>query len=194
MTRTRLYLDIDGVLNALSPNGSNGDEWNCRPKLFHACGFRLRVAMPMVHALERLIEAEDLELVWLTTWLRDDSVDEFVHQLGALKGGRKLRYPAGVGGPETWPDFHDWKWKELARDQSESPSDFIWIDDDEVPIWRKFLGDIPGGDVLAIAPMPYMGINRYHMDEIKRFLGRNNDGNNADTPEVDTQRYAGSQA
>lgn len=176
MTRTRLYLDIDGVLNAVGSSSTNGTEWNCRPKLFHANGFKMRVAMPMVHSLEKLIEDFDLELVWLTTWLCDGDVETaFLPQLGALGGGRLLNYPEGVGGPETWPDFHDWKWKELLRDQTESPSDFIWIDDDEVPIYCDMALTLRAqadefGGAMTIAPLPYKGITHEHLRTMRKFL------------------------
>lgn len=106
----RIYLDIDGVLLADSPEFPVTREFDLT-----------RVAP---EALARL-DALPAEVVWLSTWTARE-INWIPEELGLLTGKRNLerpRRPRHPGVPSHW------KLLALIHDQSESPSPFIWIDD-----------------------------------------------------------------
>jgi len=112
---TRLYLDVDGVINAQMPYG-----WGKLAK-GKAAGWRIRWAPRMIDALA----AMDVELVWTTTW-RDEAVTELAPLIGWGGHGRVL-HP--LDGDLIWPSI-DWKFDAVRADQIGNPSPYIWLDDE----------------------------------------------------------------
>lgn len=163
----RLYLDIDGVLNA--PLAAS--KWKDILK-FKANVFPMTVALDLVRELERLITTYNVELVWLTTWNQDNDVETYVLPFlkdHGLQSGRILGTPGGHT-YSGWVNGDDWKIKALIADQKESPSDFIWIDDVEVPLYGNSLLLPDPKATLAIAPNENYGISPGAVKEIEMFL------------------------
>ena len=94
--RPRLYLDVDGVLNAEAPLFD--DVQTVVVTEDHGAGYQTQYQITwsptVVLGLEALREDFDLELTWLTTWLGSKTmIDDFVVAVGRLTGGRSLVMP-----------------------------------------------------------------------------------------------------
>ena len=146
--RTRLYLDVDGVINAQMPM-----DWGklCNG---HAGGYSIRWAPRMVAELADL----NVELVWTTTW-RDEAVTELAPLIGWGEHGRVL-HPAG--GELIWPSI-DWKFEAVLADQAASPSSFIWLDDELEAEHKRH-----GGLVLTVPAA--LGITPRIMDMMRDWI------------------------
>ena len=158
-----IYLDVDGVLNALDVvEKAEGDDcWgdfevhaNVTPTNIPAFGrgYDLCMSKKMVAELASL----DADVKWLTTWRQDAA--EHVAPL--------------VDAPD-WPVV-DWtveKGAALAQDQAYNPRPFVWIDD-----WEATEGNVkyflmePEVPYLLIKPNAYSGITRKQMEEIREFI------------------------
>jgi hypothetical protein len=119
MEKTRLYLDVDGVLNASFPD----QNWGVRNFGQASAGdavWGIVWAPELITALAEL----DVELVWTTTW-RDDDKSGLADLLGWGHHGRVLHPSA----ENIWPSI-DWKFEAVINDQLASPGRFIWVDDE----------------------------------------------------------------
>jgi hypothetical protein len=161
MTRARLYLDLDGVINAQMPpwpdtmNGIATAEGH---------GYKIRWAPALIEEINAL----DVDLWYATTW-RHHAVESF----GPLVG---LREATGIIHPEldpraqtTFPSIH-WKIPAIIQHQKESPSPFIHIDDEvgDVPGWRENAFDLYGG--IALSPPSHLGITQKQIAVVKQYL------------------------
>lgn len=154
----RLYLDVDGVLNALAPHKKWGEDIfkNGRAEARHDFfgnavaleedswgGLRDHPSFPMRWS-EGLIDALnelDVELVWLTTW-RQDAPGSVAPLMGIKHEGRVL-HP--LSGETTFPSI-GWKFDALMKDLEENTVDaFIWADDE--------IYDLPGVAHYALAAL-----------------------------------------
>lgn len=191
--KPRLYLDVDGVLNAShaarrwrtedeAPDSGYGRgfatsyENNGQGEL--AVGWSdYRVAKEQTYRITwstKLIEALkslDVEIVWCTTWC--DDANRSVGPLVGLGGDHRVLYPRG--GVVTFPSIY-WKSEAVCADQEESPSPFIWIDDE---VWdlgsETLLSVLPGQPIeryLLVGPEPNFGVSPQQIEEIRNFLKR----------------------
>lgn len=129
---------------------------------------RMRVSPKLLGDLDEL----GLDVRMLTTWLEHDSVDAFFAQGPTPQfrfsklafTGRDVADPLGTL-PERWKvdQLH------LAMAQDEKP--FIWVDDDEVPMWRDEIeATYPDIPKLLIAPTYDVGLTPGHVEGIRDFL------------------------
>lgn len=174
MTRTKLYLDVDGVLNADFARANWSDT-----KKFKANVYPMTVSMELVEQLTNLVAKYDLELVWLTTWNADNDVLTYVvPQLeGFLTGGRILSTPGvlepiGWSSQVGWSNGENWKVEALLLDQKENPSDFVWIDDWEVPIHREGVQMLLGEtrNMFLLGPNAEYGVTPTQVADLDNFL------------------------
>jgi hypothetical protein len=116
MTKTRLYLDVDGVLNAWYADHMWG-------ALKEGVGgvYTIKWAPAMVEELNKL----DVDLVWLTTW-RDEAPETIAPLLGVKLPSRVLHPLSGV---TTFPSMW-WKFEAVRHDQEQNPGRFLWFDDE----------------------------------------------------------------
>lgn len=169
MPRTRLYLDVDGVINApliaatWASSRRRSTMVNLGGGLMATC--RLDLAPAQIRALDALIAAHDLELVWLTTWNEGDGIRKLERKLEGLAGGRRL----GVPREET---RGTWKKDALIADQERAPSPYIWIDDIEVGAWGAEVDAAVSAPHLHIATDPDRGLTRAQLDEVAEFVAR----------------------
>lgn len=131
MTQTRIYLDVDGVLNALSKtnlaetSGWPEESWSSKK----IRGYIIRWSSELVGALNTIDERDDVEFIWLTTWglWAKDHISP-----GIGINGSEWRYLTdGVqessihGFSRTW-----WKLIAIQEDVEEFDGTILWIDDD----------------------------------------------------------------
>ena len=165
--RTTIYLDVDGVLNAVSrrnptvtSSGWPEYGWESAP----INGYPIRWAKSLIAALNELAARPDVTFKWLTTWTHDAA---------------KVLSPAiGIDG-QDWEvlegDQHAWGgkrgWWKLEAIQSDvlstKPDQFIWIDDD-LSMERDAIEWVAGRDNgYAISPFGSEALTRFHIEEIK---------------------------
>jgi hypothetical protein len=166
--KTTIYLDVDGVLNAVSKRTpslkiSGWDNWESKP----VNGWPILFSPDMVAALNELAAHPDVTFKWLTTW-EDDAA--------------KIMSPAiGING-QDWDvlhgDQHGWRgrdwWKlQAVRDDAEATDGhrFVWIDDD-ISAELEAITWVQGrDDVLAVSPSTMQGLTRDDVKQIKHFAG-----------------------
>jgi hypothetical protein len=168
--QVRLYLDIDGVVNADAPLW--GDSATVTVKENHGAGYislhQVTFSPEMVQTLDSLRGEFDFELVILSTWLEDALISKLVGKIHALDGGRWLPIPRRAGRAQELP--YRWKLDALRTDMRDDNSPFIWIDDDEVGLHSAEVRASIAAPALLIAPNPVHGLNRTHLAEIREFL------------------------
>jgi len=153
--KTRLYLDVDGVINYFGGrmNYDKDDFENPWPTRAEAEVRRFRVvwAPEMLAALDAL----DLDIVWLTTW-RNSAVNDLAPALGGWGANFRVMHPLEE---DEWMFQRvasiEWKLPALLADQKADPSPFIWLDD-EIGMKEAVEARQVGG--LAMPPNPDVGI------------------------------------
>lgn len=165
-----IYLDIDGVINAMSHNPpSMNTQWFGTWKQEKVMGYTILWSVELVERLNALAARPDVQIKWLTTWRKD--------------AAQTFSEPVGLDGHDWFyfdtPDedlyvAHDW-WKfRHVRDEFEKgvADKYVWIDDDLM--WeqhsRNWLEDKDPDIILPISPNSNHGITRKHMDQIEAFL------------------------
>lgn len=134
--KVRLYLDVDGVINAAMPPWKGPSEGRA---VAEGHAYKIRWAPAMVAELAAL----GVDLVWATTW-RKDAAFSIAPLIGWGEDARHLSPPFDL----TWPSI-DWKAAAVAEDQKGDPSPFIWADDE---IHRGHVDAHPDALVLSIDP------------------------------------------
>jgi hypothetical protein len=169
--RPRLYLDVDGTLQAEIPPW---DEVKTAIVVDdHGAGYQtpyqITWSPTLVSGLEALREDFDGELVWLTTWLGSKTMlDQLTAAVGGLASGRRLIMP-----PRKISGFisADWKRNALLTDLRRDPATYVWADDVEVVIHGPFVkAAFPTVESLHVAPSAEHGLTAEHLVEIRTFL------------------------
>lgn len=151
---TKLYLDVDGVINCDEPRGwgttstgtakAEGETW------------LIRWAPGMIGALRML----DLDVTWLTTWR-----EHAAPQIGGLIGyGSRSPYldwkhkfsDSGIAG----------KWLAVQEDFPQGEK-FVWIDDLHEEFTERWTTERGG---LIICPDYRYGISPANIDTIRNYL------------------------
>ena len=179
MVKTRIYEDIDGCLNA----SHNARVWRREGDLDQAgyqrawvhpeyddYGFRKRPGL-VKYRMEwndRLIDAlneMDVEFVWTTTW-RGDAL-KVGTAMKLIHHPQRILHP--ISGFTSFPSI-EWKDEAILKDQKDSPSPFIAVDDewDDQHGFRRASLESLGG--LVICPDFNFGITPEHVDQMKNYL------------------------
>lgn len=165
---TIIYLDVDGVLNAVSKkspslSSTGWDVWETRP----VNGWPILWAPELIDALNELAARDDVTFKWLTTWTHDAA-----KVLSPAIGINGQEWEVLDGEQHGWrgPDW--WKLQAIQKDVLESmPDQFIWIDDD-ISAEHSAIEWVAGRDNgYAISPFTIHGLTREHVDEIKALVG-----------------------
>lgn len=170
--KKRVYIDVDGVLNALPSSWHTLDEevvgWSdsaWQRKLIYGYWFNWNTEL--IDALND-IQAAGVEFRWLTTWC--ELAPEYVAPELKLAGSeswtvtqgvkhRDIRQYYEIGG--VW-----WKHHLLDKDLAEDPADRVaWLDDDHA-FYKTEVDD----HILALAPDERVGLTLYDILDIKTFL------------------------
>jgi len=166
---TTIYLDVDGVLNAVSKRRpsfkvTGWGLWGTK----QVNGWPIQYSPDMLDHLNELADRDDVTFKWLTTWTNDAA---------------KILSPAiGIHG-EDWDvldgDQHAWGgargwWKlEAIRADVEAakPERFIWIDDDLSMESRALEWLATRDEGLGVSPFCSEGLRREDLDAIRAFVG-----------------------
>lgn len=152
--KTRLYLDVDGVINYFGGRMHYDKDtfehpWPTKAEA-EVRRFRIVWSPDMLAALDEL----DLEIVWLTTW-RDSAVNDLAPALGWGADFRVMHpLPEDEWMFQVRPSIQ-WKLPALLADQATDPSPFIWFDD-EIGMKEAVEARRVGG--LALPPHDLRGI------------------------------------
>ena len=169
--RPRLFLDIDGVINAPNPPWPSTTTFTISDHRGsgYVVNYPITVAPAMVAEIDRLRADFDLDLVIVSTWLENPAmVSDLTTVLGALHNPRLLTIP-----PRKLGGYRSSLWKRTAvlEDlQQDQPSAFIWIDDDELPVHGDFVRRAYDLPALMIGPDPEHGITPGDLVSMRRFL------------------------
>lgn len=170
--QTRLYLDVDGAINADEPPFS--EVKSTRVQIEYGGGMMSRMpltwAPEVVAQLDEMREEFDLELVWLSTWNEmHASMTKLAPALGGLFGGRAIMDVDAISSDRGrgW-----WKAQSIIADQEVSPAPFVWIDDEAVMAHGGLVADATAGTPsLTLTTVFEHGIERLHLAQMRSFLG-----------------------
>jgi len=169
-----LYLDFDGVLNAVEPQHDKVENFvikienslNFLPETF------IVYSPNVVETLERLREQYKMELVWLTTWNENNTVLRLAEHLKGLDHGRVL--PANLHtakvGKREWTQ---WKAEAILEDQKASERPFIWVDDNAHKYWGEAVNEGTEASSLFVTPNSTWGLTKNNLDKMEQFLSQN---------------------
>lgn len=148
-----IFLDIDGVLNALG--GKRSSDWPDAKKhevLYDGQHIELWLSRELGDRLASL----PATIVWVTTW-QDEA-----WKVGDIVGINAAYLPLGKG----------WKLHAVGEYLGRAPAPFVWIDDYEVDDWSEStLRDVyPDLPMLLVSPASHSGITRSQLDDIERFV------------------------
>lgn len=160
---TTIYLDVDGVLNAVSGRQPSKrivgwDEY----REVHVKGFRIHYAPALIQAINALAARDDVTIKWLTTWKHD--------------AAKQLSAAIGIDG-QGWDvldgDLHAWGgdawWKLTAIRDDHDGGKTIWIDDDiiaELPAMEWAANH----NILLVSPSTTHGLTKDDLDAITAFI------------------------
>lgn len=163
--KARIYLDVDGVINACNRSGLPEWGWKSGEKV-RVNGYGITYSPDFVSLLNRVAARRGVGVYWLTTWCYD--------------AASKLAPALGINGTE-WPvvGHHHWSrsvglpwWKHLAIVEHTEGFDgpVLWIDDDHGvdPAAVAWLRGQP--QVQTIAPKTLIGVTRDQGQAIERFV------------------------
>ncbi|MGH3475327.1 MAG: HAD domain-containing protein [Nocardioidaceae bacterium] len=166
--KARIYIDVDGVINACQRPGFPDWGWESGEHV-RVNGYGITYSPDFVALLNRVAAREGVGVYWLTTWCYD--------------AAQKLAPALGLDGQE-WPvvGHHHWSraiglpwWKHLAIVEHLEISDpfdgpVLWIDDDHGvdPGAVAWLKGQP--HVQTLAPKTLVGVTRDQAQEIERFV------------------------
>lgn len=152
-----VYLDIDGVLNAITRAADPGWGWS-DSAVTKVRGFPINYSPEMVGRLNDL--AERVTFHWLTTWR------EHARELAAAVGLDGGAWPV-LDAPDTFTAKSWWKLTAIRDHVAEtSPELSFWIDDDlsfddGANEWLR-----GRDDVVAVSPQSEVGLTRRALDLI----------------------------
>jgi hypothetical protein len=160
----RVFLDIDGVLNAVTrrPDPRQWPDW----REGRAEGFTIRYSPTVGRFFRALAEDPAVGLCWLTTW--ESRANQYI---GPMLGIPELPV-AGVR-----PTYERGSWKlEVVQDWYRRDGlPFVWLDDDldrladgEATAWLDSLS----GHALGVRTDLSKGLTRRDLDAVSRFIDR----------------------
>lgn len=166
--KTRIYLDVDGVLNAdLSGSKDHWQESATGAAIADGRSYQITWAPELIRRLSAL---DDVEIVWCTTW-RTDATKSLADLLGFGHNFRVLHPDSDPEAELPYMPSIQWKIPAILADLEENPVGGIIHIDDEVVFarqWVTMVSTILGG--LAISPHPLYGITRKNMDAIETYI------------------------
>lgn len=166
MSAARIYLDVDGVLNAVSrhrPQWGWGD-----PARVEVNGWPITYSPELVAVINNLSNAPGLDIFWLTTWCHD-APSKLVPALGLLGS----EWP--VVGYEHWKKSDPniwWKLPAIQEHLDGFEGRVLWIDDDlhYVPEALAWVNGQPS--IATLCPRTELGITLAQSRTLREFGDR----------------------
>lgn len=166
--KTTIYLDVDGVLNAVSKRTpaykiSGWEHWETTP----VRGSQILFSPDMVAALNELAEHPDVTFKWLTDW-----EDRAAKSLSPAIGLRGMEWDVLHTDQKCWRGRDWWKFQAIQGDAVASADRrFVWIDDEFSEEVEAITWAAGRDDVLTVSPSTVRGLTRGDIDRIKEFAG-----------------------
>lgn len=160
---TDVFLDVDGVLNAVTPWTPEWD-WDCSPERRGIAGFGICWAPPLIERLNALAARPHVQFHWLTTWL-DDAPRKLCSQIG-LNGSD---WPV-IGHQEYLAVRQGW-WKLPAIQGSVREGHrVVWIDDDLIDTTAREWAKTLGPQIMLVQPNPHVGLTQQMVEFIQAWI------------------------
>ncbi len=155
----KLFLDVDGVINAFSVHSEAWDDWTTAPAHANGVAWSITWSPSMLEQLHAL----GMDLIWTTSWM------EFapINLAGAINFGHGKRYLTPIDGKWEYPTII---WKQLAVSgevKHLNGEKFVWIDDEMEEQFILWAADHNG---LAIKTDEDHGITKADLKRIAEFL------------------------
>jgi hypothetical protein len=169
----RLYLDVDGVLNAFGfeLDLASFDDFELHEVVVDTNdGFNLSLRLHLSRTMGEQIGSLGAEIVWATTW--EHNADTMIVPLCGL--------PRGLAVLERPPDAAPgggWKFDVVRQAVADDGRPFVWIDDDLDTFGddrltpRRWAADLPV-QCLLIAPNPRAGLTHGQLEAVGEFIDR----------------------
>lgn len=159
--KTKILLDVDGVLNALLPvNATPPQTWSDW-HISRAEGFRMCTSKAMARSITDLGEVH-----WLTTWNEDNLANAIISPLVGIGP-----FPVAAR-PSDRLVFGDEMWKPRAAEVfSKQHARVVWIDDDARHLWAEWKGGAAfPSNMLVVSPNPDTGLTPDEIEQIKGWI------------------------
>lgn len=162
MTDVRIFLDVDGVLNACGDPREHPEEHWGDFDVAQCNGYRITYSPKMGAALRAL----DAEIIWLTTWR--GLANEHIRPLFGWEPFEVLEPGIGDHTDHGW-----WKSNILQPYIAANPGPFIWLDDDYN--YSKGQGEVKWLEELdtpyfPISPRFDLGLAPEHIELMRGFI------------------------
>ncbi len=165
-----VYLDVDGVLNAVWA-GSTAPNWGwvdvslCTERIL---GFPITWSAQLIDRLNALAERPHVHFHWLTTWFFD-APNVLCDRIGLKGQGWPVLGAEDFGSPRALAEW--WKLSAARAAADGSGRRVLWIDDDllDRPAleWAETLGD----RIMLVLPSTRVGITTDMMTAIEEWVG-----------------------
>jgi len=128
--KCKLYLDFDGVVNAVEPQHSEIETFSIpiENSRFLKNPSLITYSPNVINTLDRLREQYNMELIWLTTWNDRSDILLTSPYLKGLDGGRVIT-PMLNEEAKNKAEWTQWKADAIIADQTAEPAPYIWVDD-----------------------------------------------------------------
>lgn len=169
---TRIYLDIDGVINSLSKSAPKmNTQWLGEWGQEKVIGYPILWSLELIDHLNDIAIKEDVQFVILSTW-QDHAINDLapVVNLNATDTWDVLY-------PENQEDLYSfqngwWKLHAIKKDvELYNPDKIIWLDDDisfESPAIKWITEQAE--KILSICPYSTHGLTKKHIHDIINFI------------------------
>lgn len=163
--KTTIYLDVDGVLNAVqkrNPSATGWSLWESKP----VNGWPILFSPELIAELNAIAALPDVTFKWLTTW-----TDDAAKMLSPAIGINGQDWEVLDGDQHGWRGRDWWKLQAIQADVlSTEPDQFIWIDDD-ISAERSAIEWVDGrNNGYTISPFTVEALTREHIEEIKALV------------------------
>lgn len=168
MTKTIVYIDVDGVINSFH-SSFKGTGWAGQWRVETVSGYKIHWYTELVESLNELAKREDVEVKWLTTW-QDKAASELSPALNIEGQYWDVLYP------KSQDDLFDltngwWKLHAIIEDYvTHKPDKVVWIDDDlkYEPNAIDWLSQM--GNVHPVSPFTDWGMTKEEFSGIIEFI------------------------
>lgn len=170
MSKTIVYIDVDGVINSFNEYRQTTG-WLGEWKKEKVGKYWIHWYTDLVEELNKLSKMENVEVKWLTTW-QDKAASDLSPALGIEGQFWDVLYHDPSAGEHLFYRHNGW-WKlnAIIRDVAiHKPEKIVWIDDDfkEELIaidWAEHVGN-----VLPISPFMDAGMTKEDFSDIIEFI------------------------
>lgn len=166
--KTIVYLDVDGVINAISDKPPRANtQWSGEWSREDCMGFPILWSHELVERLNELALREDVTVKWLTTW-QEHAPKDLCPVTGIQGQSWDVLY--GDISDHWFTTGRWWKLDSIKEDiDKEQPDKVVWIDDD-IGYDRGANEWLRSHPILAVCPNTNHGLSKKQFDGIMEFI------------------------